>query len=207
MQLYLSPLAPLGYVRILKNASSSIVEGFCDENNWRCTFYRPKYLNNLRLSDRTFITVLRDPIERWRSGIAQIFYRYATEGYQPEDCTFTNFSEFWNLVLERISLDDHTVPQVDYINKLQKWDVRSFAFFTVNKNLNAQIIEWLSGPHGYGIKYNYATLKTAQFNKSTAHPKRLDILTDIDRRTTPALLKRLKEYYKEDIALYELFKN
>ena len=94
----------LAYVNIPKNASSWTKPNLLDWG-WEYYNYHEDQI------DKTFIVVLRDPVERWISGIAE----YLTL-YHP------NFKlhefEALDLIFERVSFDDHTDRQVNFIHGL-----------------------------------------------------------------------------------------
>ena len=62
------------------------------------------------------LIVLRDPIERWLSGIAEYIYRY-------HDRDFTNnlSKDTLDLIFDRIAFDDHTEKQVYFCHGVHRY--------------------------------------------------------------------------------------
>ena len=98
------PNGDLMYINIPKNASSWTKPNLLD---WGWQFY------NYHTDDinKTAIVVLRDPVERWVSGIAE----YLTL-YHPN--FILHDFEAMDLIFDRICFDDHTERQVNFIHGL-----------------------------------------------------------------------------------------
>ena len=113
------------FVHIPKNASSFVKGWLLRSGNFT-------HSDSLVIADHYLIT-LRDPIERWVSGIAQ----------------FMNVESNQQLTLhelvEQVTVDDHTELQTYF---LQNVDIDRCTFLKVNQNLRTNIKLWLS-EHGY----------------------------------------------------------
>ena len=115
----------IAYIHIPKNASSFVkgvligARGF-----WHHSETSIKCNENL--------IMLRDPIDRWASGIAQ--YLYNTK----QDLSIDE-------IFDKITFDDHTELQTYF---LQDVDVERCTFLKVNQNLRTNIKLWLD-EHGY----------------------------------------------------------
>ena len=96
----------LMYVYIPKNASSWTKPNLKD---WGWEFYN-YHTDNL---NKTAIVVLRDPVERWLSGIAEYFTLYHSNINAPD-----NITELVSIIFDRITFDDHTEKQVKFIQGL-----------------------------------------------------------------------------------------
>ena len=107
------------YVHIPKNASSYIKSCLLQTNDW---LYSEKFIANDQ-----YLVVLRDPIERWTSAIAQIL--------MAED-NHMSFDELANV----ITTDDHTETQIYF---LQTVDLSKTVFFMVNSNLSKMQIIYI----------------------------------------------------------------
>jgi len=94
------------YVHIPKNASSWTKPNLLDWG-WEFYNYHTDGLN------KTAIVVLRDPVERWLSGIAEYFALYHKDISAPNDN-----KELLDIVFDRITFDDHTELQVKFIQGL-----------------------------------------------------------------------------------------
>lgn len=97
----------LMYVHIPKNASSWTKPNFKDFG-WEFYNYHDDELYN-----KTAIVVLRDPIERWISGIAEYFALYHSDFIMHD-------LEAMDLIFDRVVFDDHTERQVNFIHGLDR---------------------------------------------------------------------------------------
>jgi len=106
-------ISQLIYVNIPKNASSWISLQFNQGVNHDAT--NINYYDIVDLTQCRFIVILRDPLDRWISGMTQMIY---TEPETDLDgvANSMNINTFdWKLVMERIEFDNHTQKQVDFI--------------------------------------------------------------------------------------------
>ena len=96
----------LMYVYIPKNASSWTKPNLQDWG-WQFYNYHTDGLN------KTAIVVLRDPVERWLSGIAEYFTLY------HDDVNGIEYNNgLRNIIFDRITFDDHTEKQVKFVQGL-----------------------------------------------------------------------------------------
>jgi hypothetical protein len=109
------PNSDLMYVNIPKNASSWTKPNLLD---WSWENYNYHTDN---LYHKTAIVVLRDPVERWISGIAEYLYLYHRDW--PNEA-FTQ--SMLDLVFDKIAFDDHTEKQVYFVKGL---DLSRCVFF------------------------------------------------------------------------------
>lgn len=105
-------ISQLVYVNIPKNASSWISLQFNQGKNRDAK--NINYYDIVDLTQCRFIVILRDPLDRWISGIAQMIYT------EPETLADVNNNMHidtfdWELVMEKIEYDNHTQKQVDFI--------------------------------------------------------------------------------------------
>lgn len=106
-------ISQLIYVNIPKNASSWISLQFNQGIN--CDAENINYYDIVDLAQCRFIVILRDPLDRWISGMTQMIY---TEPEIDLDGVANNMninSFDWELVMEKIEFDNHTQKQVDFI--------------------------------------------------------------------------------------------
>jgi hypothetical protein len=72
--------------------------------------------NDPGLGHNRNLIVLRDPIERWLSGIAEYIYRYHEENFVD------NLSkETLDLIFDRVALDDHTEKQSYFCHSFHRY--------------------------------------------------------------------------------------
>jgi hypothetical protein len=136
----------LVYVTIPKNASTSIkmAWGKSSANFLDNTFNNPQY-----------VVVLRDPLSRWISGMAQTLH--------------TQERKYWDPVIERIVGDNHTVEQYRFLEGLEHKDILWF------KTEELASLEQFIGQR---IGIEYAT--TGNNLKEIATKYVLDKLEDVD---------------------------
>lgn len=135
------PDTDLMYINIPKNASSWTKPNLID---WGWEFYNYHTDN---LYHKHALIVLRDPIDRWLSGIAEYMYLH----HRDLDLAHVSNS-FLNLVFDRIAFDDHTDSQVLF---LQDLDLSNCTFFWCNEGYRENFSHFLnvkSMPNKY---YNY----------------------------------------------------
>jgi len=113
------------FVHIPKNASS-FVKG--------CLLSTEKFTHsNSLITAERYLIALRDPIERWVSGITQLMSVSDNQHLTLQDLVST------------VTFDDHTELQTYF---LQDVDIDRCTFLKVNQNLRTNIKLWL-GEHGY----------------------------------------------------------
>ena len=132
----------LMYVNIPKNASSWTKPNLKD---WGWENYNYHTDN---LYHKHALVVLRDPIERWLSGIAEYMYLY------HKNLDTAHFSNcFFDLVFDRIAFDDHTEQQVLFIEGL---NLDNCTFFWCGPKYRESFSHFLTS-HGMPNRYfNYA---------------------------------------------------
>jgi len=108
------------FVHIPKNASSFVKS---------CLLSSEKFVHSNKLirADRYLIT-LRDPIERWISGIAQ---------FMAVDC---NKHHSIDKIFDTITFDDHTELQNYFLKDV---DLNKCTFLKVNNNLRSNLKAWM----------------------------------------------------------------
>jgi hypothetical protein len=179
-QCYLEPNAKLVYVNIPKNASSWTKQHI---PNWQCVNYFKQ-----STTDWKYIVVLRDPIERWISGIVQYFFEYNI------DPDFNN-TAFCNLIFDRIAFDDHTERQILFIQDIP---IEKTTFIKCDKSYSTNFID-LMRSNGIDIKNEIIQVNTITQNAKKIELKEL-ILARLKLNTSYE--ESLRKYYERD---YELF--
>ena len=162
------------YIHIPKNASSFIKGVLIGSGGvWR-------HSQTLINSNENLI-ILRDPIDRWCSGITQYLHNNNLELSIDE-------------VFDKITFDDHTDLQTYF---LQGVDLNHATFMSVDDNLKANLSNWIyNRPYrtnvDIAIKYN----ASVEDDRITTKNYYLNLL---DQR--PDLVLKLKKHFEAD---YEL---
>ena len=175
------PDSDLMYIHIPKNASSWTKPNLQDWG-WEFFNYHQDSLN------KHAIIVLRDPIERWISGIAEYFTLY-----HPN--LSLSFHETYDVIFDKITFDDHTERQVNFIDGI---DTDNATFFWCDKNYRENFSNFIKehlGDNAYS-RYDYQHV-------SENSPNRHRIKNIITRllETEPKYKQQLENYFKRD---YEL---
>jgi len=181
---YISPDNKIIYAGIPKNASS-YVGSLLFANAWKI------FLNN----ENTFITtsskyntinvqnllvILRDPFERWVSGISQ----YLTS------INISDINSVYNMIFDIVGFDDHTLPQYHFFNDIHSSLPRTY--FMVNDKLSNTLKQH------YSLSVSPPELSYKLPNDSTQHRKKLERNIIEYLNDKPHLITHIKEYYKID---------
>jgi hypothetical protein len=152
-------------LHIPKNASTFITN-FLVHNGWR-------HSNASDPEIKQQIVVLRDPLERWVSGFAT----YAASWILGPSYGSDNFSEDFNdlserLIFDQIIFDDHTTPQVQFIEQLNK-NIPT-TYFALNHDLVTNLksflgkeLDWREDLNSNITENNYDTKQVASKMKFT----------------------------------------
>ena len=97
------------YVPIPKNASTYLTHVFRDNLN----FINYEYYRTLK--NMKYLAVLRDPYDRWLTGIVEYIARYF-----PIDNETSLTPDLLNYFLKKIVLDPHTEPQVNFLHPAER---------------------------------------------------------------------------------------
>lgn len=170
------------WIDIPKNASKSISQHLRFKLKWK----HGNYVKD-NIFDYESIIVVRDPIQRWKGSTIEVCFhhlfhnKYSFENFETwlERKNWKNFDRIGDLHHKPISwFCDNRLSNKKYI--------------AMDKNFN-QTVESI-----FGIK-DLVTLNTTADNKykKQVEPYIDEILSD------ESFLNKLKEYYKEDIELFE----
>ena len=192
-------------VNIPKNASSFV-------HSWTSAFgWRANLINQNIYRIGEIIVILRDPVDRWISGIAQYINTYILSVVGPNgpifpgesttefdySMTADDFVNGYNQNTERLlfdvifQFDDHVWPQIDFFNNLYPEKRRTY--FYLDSNFNAKFASYLNINNINDIDQNSSL---SNKNMKTLH----DFFTD-RLITRPELKHRIIKAYSRD---YEL---
>lgn len=170
----------LMYVNIPKNASSWTKPNLLDWG-WEFYNYHADQLN------KTAIVVLRDPLERWISGIAEYFTLYMS--HIPEHDY--NIRE---LVFDRVCFDDHTEKQINFIHGL---DSEQCIFLKCDQHYRENFSNLLAEHH---MPNRYQTYDMQHVSENDPRRKRFKQIFAREVQNSK-YLEQVKNYYAQD---YEL---
>lgn len=177
------PNSNLMYVNIPKNASSWTKPNLLD---WAWENYNYHTDN---LYHKTAMVVLRDPVERWASGIAEYLYLY------HRSWTNTAFTtEMLDLIFDKIAFDDHTESQVYFIEGL---DLSRCIFFWFDDSYRQNFSNFLAENGMPNRYFNYEKQHVSDNEPVRRNFKEIFTKALQDSK----YLHQVKEYFKQD---YEL---
>ena len=197
----LSPTHDRFVVNIPKNASSYLLD-WSNHHGWTAA-----EINNIDYPHtlQELIVVLRDPLQRWISGIAQYLTGYVlnvsgaydwSTGPGPDDQRISadTFIEEYNQVVERLlfdnltRFDDHVWPQFEFFQDLLPQVPRKF--FYMDQNFDSNVGDYLGFSPMLGLDRNH----------SDTNPDTGKIQHFIRARlnTRPELQQRVHRAYAQD---------
>lgn len=176
----------LMYVYIPKNASSWTKPNLLDYG-WEFFNY---HTDNLT---KPALVVLRDPIDRWLSGIAE----YITL-YQPNFRLL--FQETEELIFDKIVFDDHTEKQVKF---LQGLDTDNCTFMMCDENYRTNFSNFILEHYGEN-KYSRYEYQHVSNNDPTRQRFKTIFKNLLDRE--PIYLNKIMDYFEDDYKLIQQVK-
>ena len=163
------------YIHIPKNASSFVKGVLIGSGGF---WHHSETLIN---SNENLI-ILRDPIDRWLSGITQYLHNSKQIDMPME------------LVFDKITFDDHTDLQTYF---LQGVDLTSATYMMVDDLLRANLNDWVIG-NGYRTNVDIAIQYNASKDDERITTK--DYYANLLEQL-PDLVLKLKEHFAEDYKL------
>jgi hypothetical protein len=173
----------LMYINIPKNASSWTKPNLFDFD-WEIYNYHTDNLYH-----KTAMIVLRDPVERWASGIAEYLYLYHRDW---TDQAFT--AELLDLIFDKIAFDDHTEKQVYFIEGL---DLSRCVFFWFDDNYRKNFSNFLIENQMPNRYWNYE--KQHVSNNEPIRKKFKEIF--VEALENSKYLHQIQQYFKQDYDL------
>lgn len=179
------PASDLMYVNIPKNATSWTKPNLVDFG-WE--FYNYHTDN---LCHKTAMVVLRDPVERWASGIAEYLYLYHRDW-----ATSAFTTEMLDLIFDKIAFDDHTESQVYFIEGL---DLSRCVFFKFDENYRQNFSNFLAENGMPNKYYNYE--KQHVSDNEPVRKQFKEIFTQALKNSK--YLNQVEDYFRQDLKLIE----
>jgi len=180
------PEYALMYVHIPKNASSWTKPNLLD---WGWEFYN-YHTDKL---DKPALVVLRDPIDRWLSGIAEYLTLYHPTMQVP-------FYETEQLIFDRITFDDHTEHQIKFIEGL---DTDNCTFMMCNTEYRSNFSKFVFEHLGHNKYENY---DYQHVSENSPDRKRFKQIFQTILDNNPKYVDRLKQHFADDYKLIEQVK-
>lgn len=178
---YCSPDQSRVYINIPKNASTWTV-AFLKNIGWQPN-------NNCVGNSEQIIVTLRDPTDRWASGIAEYLYRY-----HPTLTIDAINQHMIDLIFEQVEFDHHTQPQIELLSGV---DTDRTTFFAVGQEYSNNIAAYLNRPVD-----SASSLPVNSVAQSSEKNKLKQFFVDL--LTRPKYLSTITSYYQDDFDLIKL---
>ena len=175
------PEGNLMYVNIPKNASSWTKPNLLDFG-WEFYNYHTDVIDNHAL------VVLRDPVERWLSGIAEYLTLYHTDIHIE--------SNLIELIFDRVCFDDHTEQQIKFIHGL---DTKRCTFFRCDQYYREDFSTYLD-EHGMPNSFHKYAFQHVSENSPDRKKFQEIFANEIEKSK---YLTQIKNYYEEDYRLMD----
>jgi hypothetical protein len=185
------------YISIGKVASTFMGE-FLANLKWTNTSYNYNEIDKQRLP-KTYMVVLRDPVERWCSGIVEYLVnnRRFLEG-EGSEWSLQN-RETLDFIFGVAKFDRHTCSQVDYLHGL---DTNDCVFFKLDSNFEDTMKRFAEKELNSPI--NDAIIRDFAYNTSEREThKTLRNTIDFQIKNNPRYMKTIKDHFKNDIILFD----
>ena len=186
-------ISRLIYVNIPKNASSWISLQFNQGINHDAE--NINYYDIVDLAQCRFIVILRDPLDRWISGMTQMIY---TEPATDLDGVANNMNidTFdWELVMEKIEYDNHTQKQVDFIYNIPR---NQIVWLKFDDQLKDNFINLMLS-YGCDVEIKKSDKDNITPKDSAKHAVMDKIVSKLDQHTK--YRQKIIDHYHEDYAL------
>ena len=167
------------YINIPKNASSYLKA--CLMGSGQRWVYSDHFIET-----EQNLVILRDPIDRWCSGMAQSLFNSGKESSN-------------NIIFESITFDDHTELQTYF---LQGIDLTKTIFFLVSDNLTKNLSDWAEENGNVIATENISEYNTSRHDDRDKLKQRfLDAVANY-----PEYMLKLKKHFEADYKLIESVK-
>jgi hypothetical protein len=178
------------YINIPKNASTNIRTAIMNSNFTGMNTLQSKIFPEYDSA----VVVLRDPIQRWISGITTYLNNYVIGLNQVGDFlkNLENNKCFMELLFERVSFDDHSEKQVYF---LKPFDLSNSYFFYLDELFELRFSQFYAGE---GVKIDFNHSNKNYNSRDPVHQFFTEFLADYKNQTYK---EKLKKHFEED---YEL---
>jgi hypothetical protein len=136
---------------------------------------------------------LRDPVDRWFSGVTEYFFRFHQDVMQKEN------QEVIKFICDRKFFDEHTELQINFLEGL---DTDQITFFYMDKDLIANLEHFISNKFSL-LNHKRQYIKKLRNNYMYYSPEKLRFASLLKQYAQEDLnfIESLKSFYKHDIEL------
>ena len=183
----------LVYIPIPKNSSSYIGQLLL-KNNWNIGNFLTTDLTNKQL-----IILLRDPIDRWISGIAEYLCSSLLKNGRTSDDIIKNWNGIvQDLVFDQVIFDDHTEKQVYFIQSIPR---ENCVFFNSAKQPEQAVKQYLTT---YDVDLNIDIVIDRNQTQGNKYKEPLVNFLRDQLAQNPSLTNKLMNTYREDYTLWNV---
>jgi hypothetical protein len=183
----------LVYIPIPKNSSSYIGQLLL-KNNWNIGNFLTTDLTNKQL-----IILLRDPIDRWISGIAEYLCSSLLKNGRTSDDIIKNWNGIvQDLVFDQVIFDDHTEKQVYFIQGIP---IKNCVFFNSAKQPEQAVKKYLTT---YDVDLNIDIVIDRNQTQGNKYKEPLVNFLRDQLAQNPSLTNKLMNTYREDYTLWNV---
>ena len=179
------------YIPIPKNSSSYIGQLLL-KNGWSIGNFLTTDLTNKQI-----IVLIRNPIDRWVSGMAQYLCSSLLKNGRTSDDIIKNWNSIvQDLVFDRIIFDDHTEKQVYFIQSVPR---ENCVFFNSSKQPDQAIKQYLATQD---VDLNTDINIDRNQTQGNAYKEILVNFLRDQLAQNPSLTNKLMNTYREDYTLW-----
>ena len=183
----------LVYIPIPKNSSSYIGQLLL-KNNWNIGNFLTTDLTNKQL-----IILLRDPVDRWISGMAEYLCSSLLKNGRTSDDIIKNWNNIiQDLIFDRVIFDDHTEKQVYFIQSIP---IENCVFFNSAKQPEQAVKQYLT-THNIDLNIDIVIDRNQTQGNKYKEPL-VNFLRD-QLAQNPSLTNKLMNTYREDYTLWNV---
>jgi hypothetical protein len=178
-----------GYIPIPKCASTLLKNYFTQNFNFT------KGFNYKNFKNKRYVVCLRDPIDRWFSGVTEYFFRFHQDIMQKENSDVIKF------ICDRKFFDEHTELQRNFLEGL---DTDQITFFYMDKNLIPNLEHFVSCKFR-DLNHKRINAKNLRNNYMYYSPEKIRFFNVLKQYATENtnFIESLTSFYQHD---YDLIK-
>jgi len=100
--------------------------------------WNPSYFHLAKLSDLPALIFLREPKDRWISGVCEFLFRYHNSLYYDATTSIETRNRIFDVIFDNLCMDEHTAGQTFFIRGLS-----NPIYFKVDKSLSDSVASFL----------------------------------------------------------------
>jgi len=185
------------FVSIPKNASTWVGENYFHNRNNAKNFMYTDIENIVKIYRCKFIVILRDPLDRWISGMTQMIYTEPDRHFSKINPMYIDTFD-WETVIATVAYDNHTQKQIHFTRVVP---FENIVWLKFDDNLEENFIDLMSS-YGVQLIKNDGNTDNAA-NITNNNDKKISVMNKIvsvlDQH--PEYSQKIIEYYHDDYAL------